>query len=297
MIAERICYTMARVFRKFTAAKSNHSERSKDRLSYFMWQYRTSFDHYERYMNSLDMDGKRVLDLGCGTGGRTCFFAAKHPSSVVGIDINKSEVEIAEECMKSKFPELADRVRYMWSSDGRIPLPDGSVDTIVMVDMVEHLKDAGEVLADCARVLAPGGRLWFGTIGWYHYNAAHISGYIPIPWCQVFFSDRTLINTIVRITSAPDYKPNVWDREDGVMYRWRGLEDLSQRPGEYLNKITIRQMKQLIHGSEEFEVEELRIHGYSGSRLKFMKAFNLLVKLPSLNELFHSYVSATLRRT
>lgn len=292
---EYICWKMTR-FAHGRRLSRPASQRSESREAYFDWQYETTADQFRRYMNHLDLTGKTLLDLGCGMGGRSNYLAARGPERVIAVDIDAGAVETAKEYTARKFPDVADRIDYRVSPDGRIPVDDASVDVIILFDVFEHLEDPNVVLDECARVLRPGGRLWFGTIGWYNYRASHLDHFIPIPWCQVMFSDQTLIRTIVRITESPDYEPTVWDRENNVSGRWKSARDLSERPGEYLNKITLRRARGILDQRDDFDVERFTVHGFTGSRLPAMRALNLLTRIRGLDELFHSYLSVTLLR-
>lgn len=49
--------------------------------------------------------------------------------------------------------------------DGRLPLPDASVDAVLSTQVLEHVADPGIYLAECQRVLKPGGRLLLSTHG------------------------------------------------------------------------------------------------------------------------------------
>jgi SAM-dependent methyltransferase len=45
----------------------------------------------------------------------------------------------------------------------RLPWPDGSIDVITCMHLVEHLHDLGHLLGESARLLKPGGRIYFET--------------------------------------------------------------------------------------------------------------------------------------
>jgi SAM-dependent methyltransferase len=50
-------------------------------------------------------------------------------------------------------------------ADGSLPLPDDSVDAVLSTQVLEHVGDPGLHLAECLRVLRPGGRLLLSTHG------------------------------------------------------------------------------------------------------------------------------------
>lgn len=49
--------------------------------------------------------------------------------------------------------------------DGRLPLPDAQFDAVFSTQVLEHVPDPATYLAECARVLRPGGRLLLSTHG------------------------------------------------------------------------------------------------------------------------------------
>jgi SAM-dependent methyltransferase len=89
--------------------------------------------------------GKRVLDLGCGSGYGTAELAGVS-LFVVGVD------RVA--------PDAAARsglVRYLRADLARLPLLPASFDLVVSLQVIEHLDDPTEYLAAMARLLRPGG--------------------------------------------------------------------------------------------------------------------------------------------
>ncbi len=51
------------------------------------------------------------------------------------------------------------RVEPTLSVDGRVPLPDGIAERMVMINVIHHINDDADALAEVVRLLAPGGRL------------------------------------------------------------------------------------------------------------------------------------------
>ena len=81
--------------------------------------------------------GRRVLDLGCGPGGYTKTLSDRG-FEARGLDVSEEYVEIAR-----GLGVTADAY-----DGGRIPLDDGAVDTVILIEVIEHLEDPGAVLAE-----------------------------------------------------------------------------------------------------------------------------------------------------
>lgn len=97
-----------------------------------------------------------ILDLGCGTGivARTAH-AAGHRSS--GVDINTAMLAVAED--RSKGLE----VEYHQADAASLPFDTGRFDAIFCQQVLQFLPDRPAALAECLRVLRPGGKAIFCT--------------------------------------------------------------------------------------------------------------------------------------
>jgi SAM-dependent methyltransferase len=86
--------------------------------------------------------GHRVVDLGCGTGGLAATLQ-RLGFDVAAADTNPAHVEAA-----ARLGVRAHRV------NGRLPFPDRSADTVIMVEVLEHVPDAeiDRLLAEVRRV-------------------------------------------------------------------------------------------------------------------------------------------------
>lgn len=107
----------------------------------------------------LDVAGRDVVELGCGTGKNTEWLAAQ-ARSLLAIDFSEGMLMRALERLAGLG--LTERVRFV-RHDVRVPLPagDASADVVVGNLVLEHVQHLAPVFAEAARVLRPGGRLWF----------------------------------------------------------------------------------------------------------------------------------------
>jgi len=106
-------------------------------------------------LNALMLEGKSVLDIGCGTG-RWCRMLAEKGAFVTGADISEEAIALAQQ----KTP--SDRVRFMVSSIADLDQPPHSFDVITCVTVLQHVTDPDELqrsLSVIKRLLKPQGKL------------------------------------------------------------------------------------------------------------------------------------------
>ncbi len=99
----------------------------------------------EKIDETLDLKGKRVLDLGCGNGSYTAELA-RRAASVCGVDLQRQHLKA--------FRQPIHRVQAAGES---LPFASESFDVVTMIEVLEHTRCDEEVLKECFRVLKPGG--------------------------------------------------------------------------------------------------------------------------------------------
>ena len=118
---------------------------------------------FELLVAEGDLLGRRVLDIGCGTGAFAVALARRGGGKVWGVD--GSHEMVAEAGAKGS------RVRFKHARAESLPFKSASFERAVMRLSV-HLFRRPEALAEAARVLVPAGRLVIAT-----FDPAHFSGY------------------------------------------------------------------------------------------------------------------------
>ena len=106
------------------------------------------------------LQGKRVLDVGCGGGilSESMFFKG---AEVVGIDLGEKALSVA----KLHQLESGAKVDYQYIAVEQLALrqPE-SFDVVTCMEMLEHVPDPSSIVAACARLVKPGGTVFFSTI-------------------------------------------------------------------------------------------------------------------------------------
>ena len=102
----------------------------------------------------------RVLDVGCGTGLVLRAVAARLPGAAVltGVDAAPAMVEVAR-ARATEDSQNGSRLTFEQGMAEQLPFADGSFDLVVSAVSFHHWQDQGAGLAECHRVLSPGGRL------------------------------------------------------------------------------------------------------------------------------------------
>ena len=100
------------------------------------------------------MAGHRVLDVACGTGGLSAA-ATRRGASPLGIDLAEAMVDAA----RAALPGVEFRV----ADAEALPFPDDRFDAAVGGFVLNHLPHPARCAEECARVVAPGGRVAFAV--------------------------------------------------------------------------------------------------------------------------------------
>ncbi len=106
-----------------------------------------------------DWRGRRVLDLGCA-GGFMAEAVARRGASVTGLDPALNALRAAGR----HAAEGGLQIDYACGIGERLPFADAAFDTVLCVDVLEHVRDLAAVISEVHRVLTPGGLFLFDTI-------------------------------------------------------------------------------------------------------------------------------------
>jgi 2-polyprenyl-6-hydroxyphenyl methylase/3-demethylubiquinone-9 3-methyltransferase len=103
--------------------------------------------------------GLSVLDVGCG-GGYTCEFLTQRGATVWGIDQSAACIEAARAHAQAENLAIA----YTQGVAEQLPFEAEQFDGVVCVDVLEHVENPKQAIAEISRVLKPDGFFCFDTI-------------------------------------------------------------------------------------------------------------------------------------
>jgi SAM-dependent methyltransferase len=129
------------------------------------------------------IQGKTVIDFGCGGGAEALEYARHGARRVIGLDIRDDVLDIARR--RAAEAQLEDVCTFATTTDT-------PADIIISLDSFEHFHDSAEILRIMDKLLAPEGEVIF-SFGppWYHPLGGHL--FSVFPWAHLIFSEKALI--------------------------------------------------------------------------------------------------------
>ena len=109
-----------------------------------------------------DLDGKRVLDLGCGDGTYS-IAAFEKGAHVTGVDISNAMLDSAER----RAAACGASVEWRQASAKLLPFESGTFDIVLAVTILCFIKNPLQVVQEVSRVMHPGGSFVIGELGKY----------------------------------------------------------------------------------------------------------------------------------
>ncbi len=153
------------------------------------------------------LEGKKVLDMGCG-GGILSESMATRGARVTGIDMGEKPLAVAKLHLKESGLE----VDYRQTTAEALAIEEPkSFDIITCMEMVEHVPNPASVINACSRLVRPGGELFFSTIN-----------RTPKAWLFAIIGAEYLLNILPKGTHSYEkfIRPSElerWARESGLV--------------------------------------------------------------------------------
>jgi SAM-dependent methyltransferase len=220
------------------------------------------FRRFEGRFVARDLEGKEVLDLGCGHGGRTAhYLIAGNPKLIVGLEISHERVHVAAHSARQLCDD--DRMSFVAGYGESLPFADCSADIVLSYDVFEHVRDLPAVLSECHRVLRPGGRLYALFPPYYGPRAHHLDFVTTLPFLHHVFPPGVLVEAA---NSVLEERP--WLRDEPLPAPARSYQGREALPR--LNGTTERDFLRIISGLgfKQVEIRLLPFAWEPGGRAK-----------------------------
>lgn len=105
------------------------------------------------------LEGKRVLDIGCGYGG-VCIAAAKRGASVRGIEVGEAELKYFRLNLEDNGVENDVNITFGDADDMDFMESLGQFDLVICDNVLEHVPDSHRLLYTISRAMAPDSRCY-----------------------------------------------------------------------------------------------------------------------------------------
>ena len=280
------------------AADPDAASESSPDLAYAKWQYEraeASLACYAPYFAPGDMLFRRkVLDVGCGAGGKSVYYAEKWSADVTGIDLVGKYKEQAEAfAMRKRVDGMSPTeqfdtrgsFRFICGDASDTGLPAETFDTIIMNDAFEHLADPEAVLAECKRLLKPGGRLFINFPPYGHPYGEHLSDLIGIPWVHKLFPEEQCLEAYRLLAEQLDKNVAVSGAER-IALRLSEDENGTLK-NSYINKMTLSRFMEIRKTFKPVFYREIPLR----------KWLLPLAKIPGIKECFVRMAVCVLEKT
>jgi ubiquinone/menaquinone biosynthesis C-methylase UbiE len=278
--------------------------------AYSDWEYRMGRGLVAEYLEPKgDLKGKKILDIGCGLGGKTVAYSEGGASEVIGVDLIVDNVIASQRYCEQRVapsgrPVRAERQRarlgcsatlpgqagpaaaqprFLVADAARLPIADGRFDTVVANDAMEHFAEPEAALREMVRVTKGGGTIWLFFTPHFSPLGSHLYDYIYIPWCHLVFTRRDLEGAIQRVLHSR--APDVSNAEIRLQ-----TKEIMRSFDEDLNQMGIRRFFGIVRRLPGIRVS---LHEFKPAKYSWLK---VLTMIPLIRELFTGTVVCRLER-
>jgi 2-polyprenyl-3-methyl-5-hydroxy-6-metoxy-1,4-benzoquinol methylase len=114
--------------------------------------------HIPAFADFAAMQGKKVLEIGCGIGVATINFA-RAGAEITAVDLSKESIAVAKK--NAEACGLSDRIRFYQGNSEELSkvIPDEKYDLIYSFGVIHHSPHPDKILAEIHAHLKPGGQL------------------------------------------------------------------------------------------------------------------------------------------
>ncbi len=138
------------------------------------------------------LDGRRVLDIGCGADALWTRAYLAAGAEVIAVELDPARCRDARRRLAGASPAGHGRMVGVLCADGeRLPLAPGSIDFVHCAQVLEHVTSPEGFLAELRRVLVPRGAAYVTAISRFAPRDPHF-GVVGVNWLPPRLGDRVL---------------------------------------------------------------------------------------------------------
>ena len=252
--------------------------------AYSEWEYEVGRRVFQEHFGSARLSGAQMLDVGCGMGGKTVWYAESGAATVVGLDLDRRHVVQSRRFARSRG--VADRVHILQGDAMRLPFADAAFSVVTANDSMEHFADPAAALHELGRVLRPAGRLYLYFTPWRSPLGSHLYDHVKIPWCQLL-PKPVLYPTLERAVRDAERERGGADADARATTKYAEIIKYYEN---CVNGITVRRFHEIVAAEPSFRC--LDVH-YVVPKFRFLQP---LVRVPGLREYLSGLVFADLER-
>jgi 2-polyprenyl-6-hydroxyphenyl methylase / 3-demethylubiquinone-9 3-methyltransferase len=116
----------------------------------------------ERLLGAGGVQGRQVLDVGCGGGILAEAMARRGAAAVLGIDLADKPLKVAQlHALEGGIENIEYRETAVEALAASQP---AGFDVVTCMEMLEHVPDPASVVRACGALVKPGGQLFFSTL-------------------------------------------------------------------------------------------------------------------------------------
>lgn len=284
---EEICHRLSRRrLREHGRAHPTYATTAE----YAAWRCSSLEREFTTHFAPAAIEGRRVIDFGCGSGELSRVALELGAASVTGVDLSEKGVTRARHAAVAQG--LGERLSFVRGRRDGIPMAAASADVVLCFAVMEHVLDYESIIREWYRVLVPGGKVLIWWSPWMHPYGHHCYPLVNVPWAHLVLSDAALLRICARNYDLADYRASFWHLDESggkkpnPFVGDRTLED-------YLNKLTTWRFERVCHRAG-FRIARKDVIPFSGSRAKRLK--RMLAAIPFLSDAFCACVVYELRR-
>tara|TARA_A100000164_G_scaffold372838_1_gene402728 strand:- start:640 stop:1377 length:738 start_codon:yes stop_codon:yes gene_type:complete len=227
-------------------------------IQYYKAQLKSNKSFWPRFPTKPNIEGKTILEFGCGKGAFCIDLARENPKKIIGIDLHQQGIEFAKMNLDKNFPEFKDKVSFVYDDINKWQT-QLKFDYIVSKQTFEHTFHLDKVLNSMYNLMNSNGKIYTGFGPLYNFfNGDHGLTKAFLPWFHLILPEKFLIQRANR------------KRDEKI----KSIQDLG------LNMYSLKEYKSFFYNSK-FEVNFFKTNCTSN---KLSIPFKILSKINFLEE-------------